>query len=285
MSGIEGLLAGRVLGGRYHVEAVVGRGGMGAVYRAVDQRLGRPVALKVIIVHAPDAAARERLRQRFHREAQSAARLRHPNVVVVHDFGTDPELDLDYLVMELLDGEDLAALLAREGAPPLATSLEILDQAARGLGAGHRAGLVHRDVKPGNLFLARGERGEEVRVRVLDFGIAQLAEEEDTLTHLTVAGGGPLSPAYASPEQLSGGIRLTPASDVFSLAVVGLQLATGEKLLSGAGVDRSAQIAEGLRRLSDVGVGPDVSEVLGRSLLENPAARPADAHAFREELR
>ncbi|MDP9347975.1 MAG: serine/threonine protein kinase, partial [Gemmatimonadota bacterium] len=254
MSGLEGLLAGRTLGGRYHVEAVIGRGGMGAVYRATDQRLGRQVAVKVVFVHAGDAEARERLRQRFQREAQAAARLRHPNVVAAYDFGTDPELGLDYFVMELLDGEDLATLLAGSGPPPADTALDILDQAARGLAAGHRAGLVHRDVKPGNLFLVRGEWVEEVHVKVLDFGIAQVAAEDLTLTHLTVAGRGPLSPAYASPEQLRGETRLTPATDVFSLGAVALQLLLGEKVLSGTpdAAARRAEAAAGIARLAAV---------------------------------
>jgi TonB family protein len=287
MSGLEGLLAGRTLGGRYHVEAVIGRGGMGAVYRATDQRLGRPVAVKVVIVHGGDAEARGRLRQRFHREAQAAARLRHPNVVAAYDFGTDPELGLDYFVMELLDGEDLAALLARSGGGPTHIALDILDQAARGLAAGHRAGLVHRDVKPGNLFLARGEWAEEVQVKVLDFGIAQVAAEDLTLTHLTVAGRGPLSPAYASPEQFQGETRLTPASDVFSLGAVALHLLLGEKSLSGVPdpARREAEAAAGLARLATVpGVSPEVREVIGRSLAPRPGDRFPDAAAFRAAL-
>lgn len=285
MSGFESLLSGRTLGGRYHVEAVIGRGGMGAVYRAADERLGRAVAVKVVMVHAADAEARERVRQRFHREAQAAARLRHPNVVVVYDFGTDPVLGLDYLVMELLDGEDVAALLARAGPPPVETALDVLGQAARGLSAGHRSGLVHRDVKPGNLFLTRGEPGEEVHVKVLDFGIAQVTADDLTLTHLTVMGRGPLSPAYASPEQLRGESHLTPASDVYCLGVVGIQLLTGEKPLTGALDRREAEVAAALERLSGVaGVTAGVREVLARALHAEPRERFPDAAAFREAL-
>jgi eukaryotic-like serine/threonine-protein kinase len=117
MYGIAGLLTGRTLGGRYRIDAVVGRGGMGAVYRAVDERLGRSVAVKVVGIVASDPAEHARLHARFQREARAAAALHHPNVVAVHDFGSDEETGLDYLVMELLRGEDLAVRLARAGAP------------------------------------------------------------------------------------------------------------------------------------------------------------------------
>src|SRR5215207_8097839 len=182
MYGIAGLLTGRTLAGRYLIEAVIGRGGMGAVYRAADERLSRAVAVKVVGAVTNDPAEQDRLRARFQREARAAAALRHTNVVQVHDFGTDAELDLDYLVMELLHGEDLSARLMRSGAPPLPVALSILRQAARGLSAGHRAGMVHRDVKPGNLFL-EATAGDEVHLRVLDFGIAQVqGGEGDTVT-------------------------------------------------------------------------------------------------------
>ena len=113
MAGLEGLLAGRVLGGRYLIEEVIGRGGMGAVYRALDERLGRRVAVKVITLTGGDPEVVERLRARFHREARAAAALpHHPNIVPVYDYGTDEALGLDYIVMELLRGSDLATRIA-----------------------------------------------------------------------------------------------------------------------------------------------------------------------------
>src|SRR5688572_2838598 len=153
MYGIAGLLTGRTLAGRYRIDAVIGRGGMGAVYRATDERLGREVAVKVIGAATTDPGEHSRLRARFHREARAAAAIRHPNVVQVHDYGTEPEVDLDFLVMELLRGEDLAMRLTRMGPPAMHVAVPLLRQAARGLAAGHRVGLVHRDVKPGNIFL------------------------------------------------------------------------------------------------------------------------------------
>jgi TonB family protein len=279
MSGFEGLLTGRVLADRYLVQDVIGRGGMGAVYRALDQRLGRPVALKVIMVPGADAATHERLRQRFLREAQAAAGLRHPNVVTVHDFGTDDTLGLDYLVMALLEGEDLASR-TRSGRLPAAAALAIVSQAARGLAVGHRTGMVHRDVKPGNLFLEVDEHGE-VQVRILDFGIAQVAFDEPALT---MAGRDPLSPTYAAPEQLRGGGRLTPAADVFSLAAVALYLLNGLRPFTGNADTQAAEAQAALARLAEVPEAAPVLDVLRRALEMDPARRWPDANAFRLAL-
>lgn len=241
MSGLEGLLAGRLLADRYRIEEVIGRGGMGAVYRATDERLGRQVAVKVITVSGgAEAEARDRLRARFYREARAAAALpHHPNVVPVYDYGSDPALQLDFIVMELLRGHDLSTRLARSGPPPLSTGIRILYEAARGVAVGHRAGLIHRDIKPGNIFLAETDQSE-VQVRVVDFGIAKLADEDESLSQLTQDGRVPHSPAFASPEQLRGLSSLTPASDVFSLGAVGFTLLTGERPFSESDRNRMA---------------------------------------------
>ena len=288
MYGIEGLLAGRTLVDRYRIDEVIGRGGMGAVYRARDLRLNRPVAVKVISVAAADADAHERLRARFQREARAAAALHHPNVVAVYDYGTDDDLGLDFLVMELLRGEDLSARLGRKGPPAVSTSLQILYQAARGLGAGHRAGLIHRDVKPGNLFLEPGDRLGEVQVRVLDFGIAEIAAvDEETMTHLTVVGRSPFSPAYASPEQLMGETSVTPATDVFSLGAVGFQLLTGRRAFStGDPREQVSQITQGV--INDLprvrGLPTAVRIAQQRSLARSPRDRFPHAGAFAEAI-
>jgi hypothetical protein len=283
MYGIEALLTGHTLGGRYRVEGVIGRGGMGAVYRASDERLGRAVAVKVISAIAPDAAAHARLRARFHREARAAAALHHPNVIAVYDYGTDAALDIDFLVMELLQGEDLAARLARVGPPPLEATLALLHGAALGLAAGHRAGLIHRDVKPGNLYLVAGEDSAPGRVRVLDFGIAEIAADDATLTHLTVAGRSPFSPAYASPEQLGGESRLTPATDVFSLAAVGYHLLMGERPFTSPDPERArVELSAALHALrTRANLLPQRTAVtLARALAHTPDERFADAGAF-----
>jgi tRNA A-37 threonylcarbamoyl transferase component Bud32 len=288
MAGLESLLKGRELGGRYRIEEVIGRGGMGAVYRAIDQRLGRPVAVKVITASAGnDPEVRERLRARFKHEAASAARLpKHPNAVTVHDYGTDEELGLDFIVMELLEGEDLATRLQRGGMPPMAEALRILQHAARGVAVGHRAGLIHRDVKPGNVFLVR--HGDEEEVRVLDFGIAKAMTDEDTASAgLTHDGRAPLSPAYASPEQLRGDARLTAASDVFSLGALGFQLLTGtrpftdaDRARMGAGMD----VPVPALRARNPQVPEEVEQVIRRALHPDPTQRFADASALADAL-
>jgi serine/threonine protein kinase len=283
--GLEGLLTGHLLCDRYRVERVVGRGGMGAVYCATDVRLERGVAVKVITVATADVATRVRLRSRFHREGRAAARLQHPNVVTVYDFGTDTRLDLDFLVMELLRGEDMAKRLQRSGAPDLATGLEIMEQAARGIAAGHQVGLVHRDVKPGNFFLVEAGNSGRLRVCVLDFGIVQLTseDEEATATHLTVAGRSPHSPAYAAPEQLQGESRLTPACDVWGLGATAFQILTGERPFTDAEQRRmmdGMSVPAPSARARVPQIPEAVDDLLRISLSHRPADRFRDAAAF-----
>ena len=287
MAGLEGLLAGRVLGGRYLIEEVIGRGGMGAVYQALDERLGRRVAVKVITLAGDDPAAVERLRARFHREARAAAALpHHPNVVPVYDYGTDEALGLDYIVMELLRGQDLATRLARADMPPLSTALRILMQAVRGVAVGHRSGLIHRDVKPGNLFLTRGDTNE-TQVRVVDFGIAKLMDEEDTTGQLTQDGRVPHSPAFASPEQLRGLTNLTPAADVFSLGAVGHVLLTGRRPFTDSDRNRMSlgmPVPPQSLRSTHPAIPVGVEAVVLKALSFDPADRYADAGGMLEAL-
>ncbi|MBD0320626.1 MAG: serine/threonine protein kinase, partial [Gemmatimonadetes bacterium] len=222
----ERLLLGHTLAGRYRLDEVVGAGGMSVVFRGHDLTLGRPVAVKVVSIPADSEGMRENLRERFRREAASAASIpHHPNVVQVYDYGTDPSLDLDFIVMELLRGHDLKDHLAR-GAPPFGEAMRIVRDAARGVAAGHRAGIIHRDVKPANVFLV-GD-GQMEFVRVLDFGIAKplRADGEDALTTI---GQLPHSPAYASPEQINPDIPVTTASDVYQLGLVAFETLTGER--------------------------------------------------------
>ncbi|HET6764727.1 MAG TPA: protein kinase, partial [Longimicrobiaceae bacterium] len=286
MKGFEHLLAGRTLGDRYRVEALIGRGGMGAVYRATDERLGRAVAVKVISPPAGVAEdTREELRARFQREARAAARLHHPNVVTIHDFGTDAELGLDYLVMGLLEGEDLATRMARDAAFDVGEAAAVLRGAALGLAAGHRIGLVHRDVKPGNIFLS-GAAGEVPEVRMLDFGIAKAVADEGTLTHLTRFGHTPLSPAYAAPEQLRADGEPGPACDVYGLGAIGWELLTGARPFSPEEIRRVAdggQVPQPVVTPGSATDGP-IGALLLRCLAIDPADRPHDAGAFLDAL-
>ena len=286
MSGILALLLGRCLCDRYRVDSVIATGGMGAVCRAFDLNLERQVAVKVMTAVAPDEDEAGRLKLRFHREATAAARLRHPNVVTVHDFGTDRQLGIDFLVMELLSGEDLAARMRRAAGPlPVEEAVEILREGGMGLAAGHRAGMVHRDVKPANIYLVAEPGGWEVKV--LDFGIAQVRQEAggETAARLTRFGA-PHTPRYASPEQLGGGGGLTPASDVYSFALTGLEMLGGEHPagLNTTGDDREA--ARAVKRL--LARRPEVpmrlAAVLRRALRLDPSMRFADADAFLDAL-
>jgi serine/threonine protein kinase/predicted negative regulator of RcsB-dependent stress response len=283
MQGFEGLLAGHQLAGRYHIEKVIGRGGFAAVYSGTDERLGRTVAVKVMTLTPSKPALQEEVRKRFHREAKAIARLHHPNVVTVFDFGTDPVLGLDFLVMELLRGEDLSTRLARPDPIPLDFALRILRDATLGVNEGHQAGLIHRDVKPGNVFLVQGDQPDFVRVCVLDFGIARLVG--DDATQLTHSGGLALSPAYASPEQIRGEREVTPASDVFSLGAIGYELLArerpfaGNRLLQPAGANEPVPLWE-----RDPSLPRAVAEVIHRALSAEPEDRYPDACAMAEAL-
>ncbi|MEW5929394.1 MAG: serine/threonine-protein kinase, partial [Gemmatimonadota bacterium] len=294
MSGFEHLLIGRVVGRHYRIEEVLGDGGFGVVFRAADLRQGRAeraVAVKVlkVPVRAPaDEVAR--LRARFRREASFAARLpTHPGIVPIYDYGTDEALGRDYIVMELLRGEDLRARLSRSDPLPLPQALRILRDAARALCVGHQEGLVHRDVKPGNLFLAEPEDGgSEPEVRVLDFGIAKpLAHDpEHTATHLTLDGRAPLSARYAAPEQLAAG-EVTCATDVYALGVVGFEVLTRTRLFTDADQNRrEAGLPVPLPsiRARTPEVPQEVEEVLFQALADEPARRFPDAGAFARAL-
>lgn len=288
MTGIYSLLEGKTLGGRYRIDRLVSRGGMGAVFRAVDLQLGREVAVKVIAIEPESPEQASMLRARFRREALAAARLRHANVVTLHDFGTDEAMGLDYIVMELLDGEDIQCRVRRAGPLSWKQASRILYEAAKGLGAGHRAGLVHRDVKSANLFLEHDGNGKPVRTRVLDFGIAQLtADGTGTATHLTVLGHAPLSPPYASPEQQRGAASLTPAADVWGLGVTAFEMLTGSLPFTD---EQRAALATGARiQLPSVSrinpsVPPAAEDLIRRALSPDPAERPRDGEAFAREV-
>jgi serine/threonine-protein kinase len=219
-SGPEGGLQARLaaaLGDAYSIEGEIGRGGMGVVYRARDERLKRLVAIKVL---PPELAYRADIRSRFMREAETAARISHPNVVPIHSVGEAD--DLVYFVMGYVDGESLALRLKRRGRLSIEESRRICRETADALSAAHQQGVIHRDVKPDNILL-EGTRG---RVMVTDFGIAKaLSAEGGTLTEAGIAIG---TPAFMSPEQAAGEREIDGRSDIYSLGVVSYQMITGE---------------------------------------------------------
>jgi len=214
-------VAGQLIGGKYLVEDLLGRGGMGAVFRAVHVVSGKPVALKWMLRSTED----ERARQRFTREARAAGRIDHPNVVDIYDIGDDG--DAAFLVMELLRGESLRARLARGALTPMET-VDILLPAMHGVAAAHSAGVIHRDLKPDNLFLCRGPAGEEREAKVLDFGISTIhAADGQTQKTLTQDGMVLGTLAYMSPEQLQNARDVDARSDVYAFGVIMYEALTG----------------------------------------------------------
>jgi serine/threonine protein kinase/class 3 adenylate cyclase len=212
----------RTIGGKYRLEREIARGGMGAVWVAFDPQLKRRVAVKLM---SPDQLASESLRGRFEREAVAIAQLQNPHVIQVYDYGIDGKTP--YIVMELLEGEDLEARLRRQTRLPIATVCTLLTQAAKALGAAHAAGIVHRDLKPANMFLSRADSGEILKV--LDFGVvamvAGLAEDQH---HVTRAGALIGTPSYMSPEQVRSAKGADHRSDLWSLGVVAYRALTGQ---------------------------------------------------------
>ena len=263
----------RIIGDRYQLGQVIGRGGMATIHEAMDLRLERPVAIKLL---RPEAAADSDLADRFRREALAATVLRHPNIVACLDTGTDE--GQPYLVMDLVDGEDLAARLKRGGrlAPTYAARIGL--DVARALGVAHLRGIVHRDVKPGNILLA-----SDGRAMVTDFGIARLAADAEAAKPGTTLG----SVHYFSPEQAKGATT-TPASDVYGLGLVLYEALTGSRAFSGDTTDAIALARIGAPppspRSSRPEVPADLDAVVRRALSPDPADRYQNGNAMAAAL-
>jgi len=261
------LSAETVAGGRYRLERTLGHGGMASVYLAQDSELERSVAVKILAQHL---AADDTLRRRFVRESRLAARLAHPNVVSVFDAGEDD--GVPFIVMEYVEGETVADLLLRRGKLPPAEAVEIVIQACAGLEHAHRAGLVHRDVKPQNVLVT-----PDGTVKVADFGIAWAAES----TRLTEAGTLLGTAAYLAPEQTADG-EITPATDVYSLGVVLYELLAG----------RPPYVVESVADLAAprtlppplANVPPGLEQAVFQALAPDPAARPQSAAELARRL-
>ena len=214
------------IGGKYSLERELARGGMGAIWVALDTKLRRRVALKLM---SPDHLGSAISRERFEREAMAIAQLQNPHVIQVYDYGIDDRSP--YIVMELLDGEDLESRLRKRGRLSLAAVSAIVTQAARGLGAAHGVGIIHRDLKPANIFIVPGESGENVKI--LDFGVAAGMTGQELGVDVTRTGALVGTPAYMSPEQARGR-QVDTRSDVWSLAVVAYRALTGQLPFVGA---------------------------------------------------
>jgi serine/threonine-protein kinase len=215
---------GRALAPAYEIDGEIGRGGMAIVYRARDVRLKRGVAVKLL---PPDLAFRADIRSRFLREAETAARLSHPNIVPI--YAVDERDGLVYFVMALVQGESVGDRLRRLGTMPLAETRQVLREVASALAYAHRNGVVHRDIKPDNVLLD----SETGRALVTDFGIARAASDDDGGGRLTAKGVSIGTPAYMSPEQCAGDPKIDGRSDLYSLGAVAYQMLTGQPPFTG----------------------------------------------------
>ncbi len=220
-------LVGSVLDGRYSVDSLLGEGGLGRVYRGRHLKLGRPVAIKVLL---EELRAQTNVRQRFEREAKAVAALNHPNIVTITDFGVEKREgeEIPYLVMELIDGRELEQVLQDEGRLQPQRAFDIARQLLKSLAYAHAQGIVHRDLKPGNVLLRKLPDGSE-HVEVLDFGLAKFFEDgakSEPGTKLTRVGTIVGTPAYMAPEQVEGS-RCDARTDVYAATLVLYEMLTG----------------------------------------------------------
>src|SRR5580698_7642396 len=264
-------IAGTLLGGRYRIIGLLGRGGMGEVYRATDLTLGQSVALKFL---PAEAAGNNRLLERFAGEVRVARQVSHPNVCRVYDLG---EVDgAPFISMEYVDGEDLASLLPRIGRLPADKAIETARKICAGLAAAHDRGIIHRDLKPQNIMM--NKRGDVV---IMDFGLAAIA---DQLSGAEARNG---TPAYMAPEQLKGA-EVTSRSDIFALGLVLFELFTGKRPYDAKTVplllsqQESGLVTSMTSQFADI--DPAVEKTIRRCLDPDPLKRPSSALAVAAAL-
>src|SRR4051812_31883833 len=265
--------------GRYNLERTLGKGAMGVVYEGLDPRLGRRVAIKTILKSHLDEDTAKDYSMRFVREAQAVARLNHPHIVQVHDFGEEAEIA--YLVMEFIRGKELKTFFDAKERFDLKEVVRIMGELCDALDFAHTAGVIHRDIKPGNVML-----DGQMRTKLTDFGVARV--QDATRSYATEAGTMVGTPAYMSPEQIAGG-AIDRRSDVFSAGVILYQFLTGRMPFTGGGAwtvaKKIMQDQPALPSSVDASVTPLFDAVVNKALAKDPEQRFKSARDFGTALR
>ena len=265
--------------GRYQIRGVLGKGAMGLVYDGHDATLDRRVAIKTIMTRDLDEATARHYEKRFQREVRAVARLNHPHIVQVYDFGTQG--DLAYIVMEYIEGKELKDYLDAKEQFDLGTIFRLMGELLEALEFAHEAGVIHRDVKPANVMLDTAKRA-----KLTDFGVARITEGEGESADMTRAGAMIGTPSYMSPEQMQGQ-AIDRRTDIFSAGVLFYQLITGKKPFEGAGFPLAKKIVQDEPALpsSLVQIPPAIDRVVARALAKAPERRYQSARAFAEALK
>ena len=253
--------------GRYRIEAEIGRGAMGVVYRARDPQIDRLVAIKTISLAGQEPDDERAYRERFVQEARAAGRLSHPGIVAIFDAGEDPETHEAYLVMEHVAGNPLSRILAGGNRKlPLSDALRFAHEIAEALDYAHTQGVIHRDIKPANILIT-----EDGHAKIADFGVARL--NQAVITHNGQIFG---SPAYMAPEQLSGGVA-DARSDLFSLGVVLYSMITGFRPFQGNSAETVCFKVMNMEPVPVTSfqhdVPPELDAIIARAIAKTPADR------------
>jgi len=281
----ERMLHRRIAGGRYHLQELIGRGGMGAVFRATQTAMDRSVALKLIVPNSPVSA------KRFEREAKIVSQLRHPNTVTVFDYGVlDSSTGIVFLAMEFLEGKSLSTLIREEAPLPFHRVVNIAIQICRSLNEAHERGVIHRDIKPDNVFLTQVD-GDDDFVKVLDFGVAKAFGDEFDV-NLTEDGRAVGTPRYMPPEQILGK-AVDARSDIYSLGCILYEMLSGGPPFahpSRTGVmlahvqDSVPPLSGNLPKQARANIPSSLEAIVLHALEKDPDARPMSVRDLRDML-
>lgn len=279
-------LIGQIVGGRYRILHVLGKGSMGIVYKGIQSSSGREMAIKFLLKNSGSTEPKESMIKRFQREAKTLSTLKHPNIVTLFDFGFTDD-NQPYLVTEFLHGLTLTQLLRQNGCLPPNKAGAVFRQVCEAVAEAHKHKVVHRDIKPDNIFLQGRDQGGRF-IKVLDFGIAKLLDSRAT-SSLTMDGRVCGSPAYMSPEQCKG-LNVDYRCDIYSLAAVIFETLTGRRLFAGddamsvmfAHVNEPAPMLTSVR--NDPAFTPELERVLQRALSKEPSRRQQSVEEFWESF-